>query len=40
MKGGFILSSNAEELKKIKWSRGARTDKRVHALCNGLSMKL
>ena len=37
---GFILKTNAEELKKIKWSRAARTDKRVHALCNGVSMKL
>ena len=37
---GFILPSNAVELKKIKWSRAARTDKRVHALCNGISMKI
>jgi len=38
--GGFILKSNSEELKKIKWSRAARTDKKVHALCNGISVKL
>jgi tRNA pseudouridine38-40 synthase len=40
VKEGFILQSNASELKKIKWSRGARTDKKVHALLNGLSLKL
>lgn len=37
---GFILPSNASQLKKIQWSRAARTDKRVHALCNGVSMKI
>ena len=37
---GFVLKSNAEELKKIKWSRAARTDKKVHALCNGVSLKM
>ena len=37
---GFVLKSNAHELKRIRWSRAARTDKKVHALCNGISMKL
>lgn len=37
---GYILQSNAVELRKIKWSRAARTDKKVHALCNGISMKV
>lgn len=27
-------------MRRIKWSRAARTDKKVHALCNGISMKL
>ena len=38
--GGFILQSNKDELKRISWSRAARTDKKVHALCNGISVKL
>ena len=37
---GFVLPSNADGLKRINWSRAARTDKRVHALCNGIAMKL
>lgn len=37
---GFILKTNAGELKRIAWSRSARTDKKVHALCNGISVKL
>lgn len=37
---GFILRSNAECLKRIKWSRAGRTDKKVHALCNGISASL
>lgn len=40
VENGFILKSNAHELKRIKWSRAARTDKRVHALCNGITMKI
>jgi tRNA pseudouridine38-40 synthase len=28
------------ELKKAGWGRGARTDKGVHALSNGVSVKL
>ncbi len=38
--GGFILKTNQGELKRIHWSRAARTDKKVHALCNGISVKL
>jgi tRNA pseudouridine38-40 synthase len=38
--GGFILKTNMESLRRIKWSRAARTDKRVHALCNGVSASL
>lgn len=26
--------------KRVKWSRAARTDKKVHALCNAISLKL
>ena len=37
---GFILKSNMESLKRIKWSRAGRTDKGVHALCNGISCSL
>jgi len=37
---GFILESNTTDLKRVKWSRAARTDKRVHALCNAVSTKL
>lgn len=40
MESGFILKTNQDELKRISWSRAARTDKRVHALCNGISVKL
>jgi tRNA pseudouridine38-40 synthase len=40
MEGGFILKTNQDELKRICWSRAARTDKKVHALCNGVSLKL
>ena len=37
---GFILESNMKEPKRVKWSRAARTDKKVHALCNAISLKL
>lgn len=40
MEDGFILKTNQDELKRIRWSRAARTDKKVHALCNGISAKL
>lgn len=36
----FILESNTNNLQRIKWSRAARTDKKVHALCNAISAKL
>ena len=29
-----------DNLKRIKWSRAGRTDKKVHALCNGISCSL
>jgi tRNA U38,U39,U40 pseudouridine synthase TruA len=29
-----------KEPKRVKWSRAARTDKKVHALCNAISLKL
>lgn len=38
--GGFILKTNQDVLRRISWSRAARTDKKVHALCNGISVKL
>lgn len=37
---GFILETNMSEPKRVKWSRAARTDKKVHALCNAISLKL
>jgi tRNA pseudouridine38-40 synthase len=37
---GFILKTNSECLKRIKWSRAGRTDKKVHALCNGISLNM
>jgi tRNA pseudouridine38-40 synthase len=37
---GFILATNADNLRRIKWSRAGRTDKKVHALCNGISLNL
>lgn len=37
---GFILPTNMSEPKRVKWSRAARTDKKVHALCNAISLKL
>ena len=37
---GFVLKSNMDSLRRIKWSRGGRTDKKVHALCNGISAGL
>jgi tRNA pseudouridine38-40 synthase len=37
---GFILRTNMDNLKRIKWSRAGRTDKKVHALCNGISCNL
>jgi len=37
---GFILKTNMANLRRIKWSRAGRTDKRVHALCNGISASL
>ena len=27
-------------MKRIKWSRAGRTDKKVHALCNGIAVNL
>lgn len=29
-----------DNLRRIKWSRAGRTDKKVHALCNGISASL
>ena len=29
-----------DNLKRIKWSRAGRTDKKVHALSNGISCNL
>jgi tRNA pseudouridine38-40 synthase len=40
IEGGFILKLNQDSLKRIHWSRAARTDKKVHALCNGISLRL
>lgn len=40
VENGFILKTNSDVLKRIAWSRAARTDKKVHALCNGISVKL
>lgn len=37
---GFVLKTNMANLRRIKWSRAGRTDKRVHALCNGISASL
>lgn len=37
---GFVLKTNQANLRRIKWSRAGRTDKRVHALCNGISVCL
>lgn len=37
---GFVLKTNMQNLRRIKWSRAGRTDKRVHALCNGISASL
>jgi tRNA pseudouridine38-40 synthase len=37
---GFVLKSNQDNLRRIKWSRAGRTDKKVHALCNGISASL
>lgn len=37
---GFVLKTNQCNLRRIKWSRAGRTDKRVHALCNGISASL
>jgi len=36
----LISEMHKEELNKISWGRGARTDKGVHALCNGISLKM
>ena len=37
---GFILKTNMDNLRRIKWSRAGRTDKKVHALCNGISLNM
>lgn len=37
---GFILKTNMDNLRRIKWSRAGRTDKKVHALVNGISLNL
>lgn len=37
---GFVLKTNMDNLRRIKWSRAGRTDKKVHALCNGISLNL
>ena len=37
---GFVLKSNMCHLRRIRWSRACRTDKRVHALCNGIAASL
>lgn len=37
---GYITPANAELPQKVKWSRGARTDKGVHAACNSLNARL
>ncbi|KAL4476269.1 hypothetical protein ABPG74_010002 [Tetrahymena malaccensis] len=36
----LISETHMGELKKAGWGRGARTDKGVHALCNGVNVKL
>ena len=37
---GFVLQTNMANLRRIRWSRACRTDKRVHALCNGIAASL
>lgn len=37
---GFVLKTNMSSLRRIRWSRACRTDKRVHALCNGIAASL
>lgn len=37
---GFISSDNHENLKKVKWTRAARTDKGVHAISNVITLKM
>ncbi|CAD8178392.1 unnamed protein product [Paramecium pentaurelia] len=36
----LIMEQNGNDLSKSGWSRGARTDKGVHALCNSIAVKL
>lgn len=36
----LISEHNFDKLEKNSWSRGARTDKGVHALVNGITVKL
>jgi tRNA pseudouridine38-40 synthase len=36
----LVGKSTFGDLHQAGWSRGARTDKGVHALCNSISMKL
>lgn len=36
----LVSKLNSNDIKKIGISRGARTDKGVHALCNCVSFKL
>lgn len=36
----LVSQCNSDNIKKITLTRGARTDKGVHALCNTLSVKL
>jgi tRNA U38,U39,U40 pseudouridine synthase TruA len=36
----LVSTLNSDDIRKITISRGARTDKGVHALCNILALKL
>ncbi|CAD8078994.1 unnamed protein product [Paramecium primaurelia] len=40
LKQNLVSELNADSIKKIGVSRGARTDRGVHALCNYVSLKL
>lgn len=38
--GGFVLPQHMGDVKDVSWSRGARTDKGVHALCNVVALRM
>jgi tRNA pseudouridine38-40 synthase len=40
IKAGSISEDNSVDYKKVGWSRCSRTDKRVHALVNIISLKM